>query len=180
MKEFIDKLIERLEEIYNGNDKLKKEAYEEQEWERFDFFTHKNEGIYIAISIANKLAEEYKDKSSIIDDLKAFLKEKFKYNSEQAEIWRDGSDNDAYFRQQKDLYMDRANIYGEVMREIDRLSEEYKGGCCEWKQYDENDIYYTGCEQIHMFIDGSPTDNKYEFCPYCGKKIKVAPYTEGE
>ena len=48
------------------------------------------------------------------------------------------------------------------------------------KQYDENDIYYTGCEQIHMFIDGSPTDNKYEFCPYCGKKIKVAPYTEGE
>lgn len=75
-----------------------------------------------------QLAEEYKDKSNIIYDLKAFLKEKFKYNSEQAEIWRDGSDNDEYFRQQKDLYMDRANIYGEVMREIDRLAEEHNGG----------------------------------------------------
>ena len=63
-----------------------------------------------------------------IEDVKAFLKEKFEYNSEQAEIWREGSDKDSYFRQQKDLYMDRANIYGEVMREIDRLSEEYKGG----------------------------------------------------
>ena len=63
---------------------------------------------------------------------------------------------------------------------VNKLAEEYKGGFCEWKQYDENDIYYTGCEQIHMFIDGSPTDNKYEYCPYCGKKIKVAPYTEGE
>lgn len=59
MKEFVDKLISRLEEIYNRNNKLKKEAYEEQEWERFDFFTHRNEGIYIAMAIINKLAEEY-------------------------------------------------------------------------------------------------------------------------
>lgn len=59
MKEFVEKLISRLEEIYNRNNKLKKEAYEEQEWERFDFFTHRNEGIYIAMAIINKLAEEY-------------------------------------------------------------------------------------------------------------------------
>lgn len=59
MKEFVNKLIGRLEEIYDRNDKAKKEAYEEQEWERFDFFTHRNEGIYIAMAIINKLAEEY-------------------------------------------------------------------------------------------------------------------------
>ena len=59
MKEFIEKLIGRLEEVYNRNDKVKKEAYEEQDWERFGFFTHRNEGIYIAISIINQLAEEY-------------------------------------------------------------------------------------------------------------------------
>ena len=59
MKEFIEKLIGRLEEIYDRNDKAKKEAYKEQEWERFDFFTHRNEGIYIAMAIINKLAEEY-------------------------------------------------------------------------------------------------------------------------
>lgn len=53
------------------------------------------------------------------------LEEKFKYNSEQAEIYRDGSDKDAYFREKKDLYMDRANTYGEVMRIVNQLAEEY-------------------------------------------------------
>lgn len=61
-----------------------------------------------------------------IDKLIERLEEKFKYNSEQAEIWRDGSDKDAYFRGQKDLYMDRANTYGEVMRIVNQLAEEYK------------------------------------------------------
>ena len=59
MKEFVEKLIGRLEEIYDRNDKAKKEAYKEQEWERFDFFTHRNEGIYTAMAIVNKLTEEY-------------------------------------------------------------------------------------------------------------------------
>ena len=60
-----------------------------------------------------------------IDKLIGRLEEKFKYNSEQAEIYRDGSDKDAYFREKKDLYMDRANTYGEVMRIVNRLAEEY-------------------------------------------------------
>ena len=60
MKEFIEKLIGRLEEIYNRNDKAKKKAYEEQDWEYFDIFTHRNEGVYTSISIVNQLAEEYK------------------------------------------------------------------------------------------------------------------------
>lgn len=58
--EFIENLIGRLEEIYNRNDKAKKEAYEEQDWERFDLFTHRNEGVYTSISIVNQLAEEMK------------------------------------------------------------------------------------------------------------------------
>jgi len=61
-----------------------------------------------------------------IEKLIGRLEEKFKYNSEQAEIWRNGSDKDAYFRGQKDLYMDRANTYGEVMRIVNQLAEEYK------------------------------------------------------
>lgn len=59
MKEFIEKLIGRLEEIYNRNDKAKKKAYEEQDWEYFDLFMHRNEGVYTSISIVNQLAEEY-------------------------------------------------------------------------------------------------------------------------
>ena len=63
-----------------------------------------------------------------IEKLIGRLEEKFKYNSEQAEIWRNGSDKDAYFRGQKDLYMDRANTYGEVMRIVNQLAEEYNNG----------------------------------------------------
>lgn len=60
-----------------------------------------------------------------VEKLIGRLEEKFKYNSEQAEIYRDGSDKDAYFREKKDLYIDRANIYGEVIRIINQLAEEY-------------------------------------------------------
>ena len=63
---------------------------------------------------------------------------------------------------------------------VNKLAEEYKGGCCEWKQEDHEDVYATECGEVHIFIDGSPIDNNHTYCPYCGKKIKVAPYTEGE
>lgn len=59
MKEFAEKLIERLEELYDRNDKTKKIAYKEQDWEKFDLFTHRCEGIYSAIAIVNDLASEY-------------------------------------------------------------------------------------------------------------------------
>lgn len=61
-----------------------------------------------------------------IEKLIGRLEEKFKYNSEQAEIWGNGPANDAYIREKKDLYMDRANTYGEVMRIVNQLAEEYR------------------------------------------------------
>lgn len=115
MKEFIEKLIGRLEEYRNfeDHDNLDRQCIDG------------------AIEIVNQLAEEYKDKSGIIDDLKIFLKEKFNYCAEQAGMNLEAECNSeiaSYFRDRKELYLDRANIYGEVMREIDRLSEEHKGG----------------------------------------------------
>lgn len=45
---------------------------------------------------------------------------------------------------------------------------------CEWKRdNDEFDIYDTKCKNRHVFFEGSPIDNEYEYCPYCGKEIKV-------
>lgn len=85
-----------------------------------------------AIEIVDQVADEYgKDinvRSNIVCKLKEFLKEKKKYNSEQADIWRDGADKDAYFREMKDLYMDRANTFGRVLNEIKALEEEYNNG----------------------------------------------------
>ena len=54
------------------------------------------------------------------------------------------------------------------------LAEEYDNDVCEWKQHErEIDVYFTECGQAHIFVDGNPEENNYEYCPYCGKKIKI-------
>ena len=46
---------------------------------------------------------------------------------------------------------------------------------CEWKLCDEeSNVYDTSCRNLHILIEGTPRENNYEFCPYCGKKIKIA------
>lgn len=84
-----------------------------------------------AKQIVREVAEEYKDIPNIIDGLKIFLQEKFNYCAEQAEMNLEAECNseiDSYFRDRKELYLDRANIYGKVMREIDRIAGEYNNG----------------------------------------------------
>ena len=45
---------------------------------------------------------------------------------------------------------------------------------CEWKLEDEEaNLYMTGCQQRQLIFDGTPKENGYIYCPYCGKKIKV-------
>ena len=45
---------------------------------------------------------------------------------------------------------------------------------CEWRLCDEEaNVYDTTCRNPHILLEGSPIDNNYEFCPYCGKEIKV-------
>ena len=45
---------------------------------------------------------------------------------------------------------------------------------CEWWLCDEEaNVYDTSCRNPHILIEGTPQENNYEFCPYCGKKIKI-------
>ena len=45
---------------------------------------------------------------------------------------------------------------------------------CEWRLCDEEaNVYDTSCRNLHILIEGTPKENNYEYCPYCGKKIKV-------
>ena len=45
---------------------------------------------------------------------------------------------------------------------------------CEWRLCDEDaNVYDTSCRNPHILIEGTPQENNYEFCPYCGKKIKI-------
>lgn len=53
-----------------------------------------------------------------------------------------------------------------------------KDDCCEWVMCDEDEnVYNTACGNSEMLFDGSPIDNNYSFCPYCGKKIKLLECT---
>ena len=43
---------------------------------------------------------------------------------------------------------------------------------CEWRLCDEEaNVYDTSCRNPHILIEGTPTDNNYKYCPYCGRKI---------
>ena len=45
---------------------------------------------------------------------------------------------------------------------------------CEWELEDEEaNLYLTGCQQRQLLFEGTPKENGYRYCPYCGKKIKV-------
>ena len=45
---------------------------------------------------------------------------------------------------------------------------------CEWRLCDEEaNVYDTSCRNPHILIEGTPKENNYEYCPYCGKKIKM-------
>ena len=45
---------------------------------------------------------------------------------------------------------------------------------CEWMLCDkEANVYDTSCKNPHILIEGTPRENNYSYCPYCGKKIEV-------
>lgn len=42
---------------------------------------------------------------------------------------------------------------------------------CKWRYDSTHEKWDTQCEEAHCFFEGSPKDNNYKFCPYCGKEI---------
>ena len=46
---------------------------------------------------------------------------------------------------------------------------------CTWSE-DEDGLWWTSCGEIHVFSDGTPTEHRHKFCPYCGKELKEARY----
>ena len=57
---------------------------------------------------------------------------------------------------------------------IDKESGSGNDDVCEWKLEDEEaNLYLTGCQQRQLILEGTPKENGYRYCPYCGKKIKI-------
>lgn len=43
---------------------------------------------------------------------------------------------------------------------------------CVWSEDNLDGYWITGCKNAHEFMNDGIEENKYKFCPYCGKKIK--------
>ena len=65
-----------------------------------------------------------------------------------------------------EIFMDKDDI-------IIRKFEENKDDVCEWKYNDTEYYWESSCDHLHIFMSDGPKENEYDFCPYCGKKIKV-------
>lgn len=65
-----------------------------------------------------------------------------------------------------------------ILSIVSEVEAEYKNDVCEWKGFDNSLIkdkviwtYQTSCKK--WCIPEEHTDKHFQFCPYCGKKIKV-------
>ena len=62
---------------------------------------------------------------------------------------------------------------------VNQLAEEYNNDFCQWKY---NGIMYDICPHTETRFARihNCDENIFKFCPYCGKKIKIAPYQPEE
>lgn len=63
------------------------------------------------------------------------------------------------------------NIIGEAIDGAVKLIS----GTCEWKYTMDNGYYYyhPGCRGSEFEMRGFPVPGEYEYCHYCGKKLKI-------
>lgn len=67
-----------------------------------------------------------------------------------------------------------ANRADELIAAMERESLE-----CVWRE-DADGIWYATCGALHVFTDGSPSQNSHQFCPYCGGRLVEKRYVEEE
>ena len=67
-----------------------------------------------------------------------------------------------------EIFMDNDTIV------LCKYEENKADDVCEWMLCDEEaNVYDTSCRNPHILIEGTPIENNYKYCPYCGKKIKI-------
>lgn len=50
---------------------------------------------------------------------------------------------------------------------------------CDWLEDSSGEFWETRCGEAHCFITDGPRENRYAFCPYCGRKL-TARLAKGE
>lgn len=48
---------------------------------------------------------------------------------------------------------------------------------CVWEQdEDSGDYYSTSCGRVFCITEGTPSENSFKFCAFCGNPIEEVPY----
>lgn len=63
------------------------------------------------------------------------------------------------------------DLYSDDVIEI--VKQGISDDVCEWKYNDTEYYWESSCDHLHIFMSDGPKENEYDFCPYCGKKIKA-------
>lgn len=82
---------------------------------------------------------------------------------------------DIYNKEMYNEYPDgRSDGIDSAIEIVNQLAEEYNNDFCEWKKVviDSTELI----REPHRMYLFKESDDKWEYCPYCGKKIKIAPY----
>lgn len=63
------------------------------------------------------------------------------------------------------------------------LHRPTKGGdemppICNWSE-DEDGNWHTGCGEMYIILEGTPSENRMNFCLYCGKPLRQILYKNG-
>jgi hypothetical protein len=53
---------------------------------------------------------------------------------------------------------------------LSMMSKFMSADACWWFE-NENGWWETGCSNLFQFVSGTPSENHFGYCPYCGKKI---------
>lgn len=69
----------------------------------------------------------------------------------------------------------QSDLFQALNKAISDMQEKIeKEDVCEWKLFDvEANAYDSTCGGAFWFGEGDTKDNGFNYCPYCGKKIKV-------
>lgn len=94
-------------------------------------------------------------------------REKYYHECALDEIMTNGHTLDA------EGFLGKEDAYGDAISIINQLAEEYNNDFCEWTEISVGGI--TAVKEPHR-MKLLNCDHEQKFCPYCGKKIKIALY----
>jgi len=55
----------------------------------------------------------------------------------------------------------------------------YENAICIWRE-DAEGNWDTSCENTFVMVDGTPMENEFRFCAFCGGSLVEQRYTEAE